>query len=324
MSSFIVEPPSTYESPRHTIYSPTNHTQLQSPSPTTKKANLAKYGRIQLILGPMFSGKSTELLRKLRVFEYAMHKLLIVKFKGDQRYCNDDPENVDFGKLSTHQKDMRLALSVDKLTTIKEKYPEYLASSTIIGIDEGQFFDDIVEFSIEMANLGKIIIVAALDGDFRQKPFGNILQLVPHAESVIKLSSVCMSCFKESSFTRRLNSNDKRVKVIGSENLYACVCRRCLLISDEKFNAKLEENRKRGRVGQVLSEMESDSFTVNDNEIKTDQTCASRKRINFGDDIEGYKENRVIESDTDQSIKKTKISAENSINRTKSKIVFNQ
>jgi len=235
----------------------------------------------------MFSGKSTELLRKLRVFEYAMHKLLIIKFKGDQRYCKDDSEDV--GQLSTHQKDMRIALSIDKLALIKQKYPTYLSSATIIGIDEGQFFDDIVDFSIEMANLGKIVIVAALDGDFMQKPFGNILQLVPHAESVIKLSSVCMSCFKEGSFTRRLNSNDKRQKVIGNENIYACVCRRCLLLSDSRFNSKLEENRERGRVGDLLSEAESEGCK---------KRGLSKKRIDFEklDCDDDDKENRVIEN----------------------------
>ncbi|XP_042338599.1 thymidine kinase, cytosolic-like [Plectropomus leopardus] len=81
----------------------------------------------------------------------------------------------------------------------------------VIGIDEGQFFPDTVEFCEEMANLGKTIIVAALDGTFQRKPFGNILNLVPLAESVVKLHAVCMQCYKEAAYTKRIGA-EKEVR----------------------------------------------------------------------------------------------------------------
>ncbi|XP_040496056.1 thymidine kinase, cytosolic isoform X2 [Ursus maritimus] len=96
----------------------------------------------------------------------------------------------------------------------------------VIGIDEGQFFPDIVEFSETMANAGKTVIVAALDGTFQRKAFGTILNLVPLAESVVKLTAVCMECFREAAYTKRLGS-EKEVEVIGGADKYHSVCRLC-------------------------------------------------------------------------------------------------
>lgn len=77
-----------------------------------------------------------------------------------------------------------------------------------------------------MANLGKTVIVAALDGTFQRKPFGNILGLVPLAESVVKLNAVCMQCYKEAAYTKRLGT-EKEVEVIGGADMYQSACRRC-------------------------------------------------------------------------------------------------
>nr|XP_048307830.1 thymidine kinase, cytosolic isoform X5 [Myodes glareolus] len=96
----------------------------------------------------------------------------------------------------------------------------------VIGIDEGQFFPDIVEFCEWMANAGKTVIVAALDGTFQRKAFGNILNLVPLAESVVKLTAVCMECFREAAYTKRLGM-EKEVEVIGGADKYHSVCRLC-------------------------------------------------------------------------------------------------
>uniref|UniRef100_A0A9L0JV09 Thymidine kinase n=1 Tax=Equus asinus TaxID=9793 RepID=A0A9L0JV09_EQUAS len=96
----------------------------------------------------------------------------------------------------------------------------------VIGIDEGQFFPDIVEFSEAMANAGKTVIVAALDGTFQRKAFGAILNLVPLAESVVKLTAVCMECFREAAYTKRLGT-EKEVEVIGGADKYHSVCRLC-------------------------------------------------------------------------------------------------
>ncbi|OWK14316.1 TK1, partial [Cervus elaphus hippelaphus] len=87
-------------------------------------------------------------------------------------------------------------------------------------------FPDIVEFCENMANSGKTVIVAALDGTFQRKAFGTILNLVPLAESVVKLTAVCMECFREAAYTKRLGV-EKEVEVIGGADKYHSVCRLC-------------------------------------------------------------------------------------------------
>uniref|UniRef100_A0A8C7WW36 Thymidine kinase n=1 Tax=Oryzias sinensis TaxID=183150 RepID=A0A8C7WW36_9TELE len=107
----------------------------------------------------------------------------------------------------------------------------------VIGIDEGQFFPDTVEFSEEMANLGKTVIVAALDATFQRKPFGNILSLVPLAESVVKLHAVCMQCYREAAYTKRIGV-EKEVEVIGGADKYQAVCRTCYGGQEDKENTR--------------------------------------------------------------------------------------
>ncbi|XP_076879689.1 thymidine kinase, cytosolic [Brachyhypopomus gauderio] len=171
-------------------------------------------GQIQVIFGPMFSGKSTELMRRVRRFQIAQYCCLVIKYAKDVRYSDKG--------MSTHDRNTMDAVPANCLIDVR---PVALDAS-VIGIDEGQFFPDVVEFSEEMANLGKTVIVAALDGTFQRKPFGSILNLVPLAESVVKLNAVCMQCFKEAAYTKRLGA-EKEVEVIGGADKYHAVCREC-------------------------------------------------------------------------------------------------
>jgi len=91
------------------------------------------------------------------------------------------------------------ALKASKLNDIKTEAIKY----DVIGIDEGQFFEDIVEFAEELANRGIVVIIAALDSTFQRKPFGNIINLVPLAEKVYKLTAVCVYCTEPAAFTQR-------------------------------------------------------------------------------------------------------------------------
>ncbi|KAM8943802.1 thymidine kinase, cytosolic isoform 1-T1 [Lycaon pictus] len=161
-------------------------------------------GQIQVILGPMFSGKSTELMRRVRRFQIAQYKCLVIKYAKDTRYSNS---------FSTHDRNTMEALPACLLRDVAQE----ALGVAVIGIDEGQFFPDIVEFSETMANAGKTVIVAALDGTFQRKAFGTILNLVPLAESVVKLTAVCMECFREAAYTKRLGSE----KEVASP---ACPC----------------------------------------------------------------------------------------------------
>ena len=146
----------------------------------------------------MFSGKSTELIRRLKRYQIANYNCLIVKYAKDVRYDNES--------IATHDEQKLKAISVSKLKDLRVNFDEF----DVIGIDEGQFFPDVVEFSEEMANKSKTVIIAALDGTFQRRAFASILELVPLAEHVIKLNAVCMSCFGEGSYTKRISA-DKEV-----------------------------------------------------------------------------------------------------------------
>jgi len=117
---------------------------------------------------------------------------------------------------------MVFALPCSKLEQAKPIIEEY----EVIGIDEGQFFPDLVSFAEEAANLGKIVIVSALDGTFQRKPFGSVLDLIPMSESVVKLNAVCMQCQQDAAFSLR-TSDESSVEVIGGADKYHAVCRKC-------------------------------------------------------------------------------------------------
>jgi len=173
-------------------------------------------GQIQVIFGPMFSGKSTELIRRLKRYQIARYECLIIKYSKDTRY---DEKNI-----ATHDRQTLKAsmCAADRLGDLQQKAKEY----DVIGIDEGQFFPDIVTFCEEMSNAGKTVVVAALDATFQRKWFENIVDLVPLAEHVVKLTAVCMCCFGEASYTKRI-SQEKEVEVIGGAEMYMAVCRKC-------------------------------------------------------------------------------------------------
>ncbi|AAR07422.1 66R [Yaba monkey tumor virus] len=173
----------------------------------------SRSGYIHIILGPMFSGKSTELIRLLKRYQVAMYTCLVIKYSKDERYGRG---------LVTHDNDSVPAIPVNSLNEINCND----INADVIGIDEGQFFPDIVEFCDYMANNGKILIVAALDGTFLRQPFGNILNLIPRAEYVLKLTAVCMICFGSASFSKRI-SDEQEIEIIGGKEKYQSVCRVC-------------------------------------------------------------------------------------------------
>jgi len=184
--------------------------------------SVADEGQIQVIFGPMFSGKTTELIRRMRRYQIANYPCFLIKYDKDVRY--------DINGIATHDKQTLPAMAVAKLTDIDK---EKLVEAEVVGIDEGQFFSDIVSFCEDMAERGKIVIVAALDGTFQKKGFGDILNLVPLAESVVKLTAVCMQCFKDASFTKRICEGTE-IEVIGGADKYLAVCRSCFQSPSKK------------------------------------------------------------------------------------------
>ncbi|KAE9550690.1 hypothetical protein FO519_006091 [Halicephalobus sp. NKZ332] len=171
-------------------------------------------GCIRLILGPMFSGKTTEMFRLCTRQKLAGKNVTIVKYAGDVRY--------DENMASTHDCKKMEAIAAKE---IKEVFHD-LEEADVIGIDEGQFFPDIVECAEQLANLGKIVFIAGLDGDFRREPFPCIARLLAFAENAYKLTAVCKRCGQAAPFThRKIETN--QIEVIGGEETYMAVCRDC-------------------------------------------------------------------------------------------------
>ncbi|XP_020365398.1 thymidine kinase, cytosolic [Rhincodon typus] len=177
-------------------------------------------------------------MRRVRRFQIAQYQCLVVKYAKDIRYSKED--------LSTHDRFTMQAVPATKLSEVTQE----ALKCSVIGIDEGQFFPDCVEFAEEMANKGKTVIVAALDGTFQRKAFGNILNLVPLAESVVKLSAVCMECYREAAYTKRLGS-ETEVEVIGGTDMYRATCRLCYFangnlsrVESDKENSRQEGARQ--------------------------------------------------------------------------------
>ncbi|KAJ8037266.1 Thymidine kinase, cytosolic [Holothuria leucospilota] len=183
-------------------------------------------GQVQVIFGPMFSGKTTELVRRIKRYQIANYKCLLIKYAKDVRY--------DQTAVATHDRQTCNAVSATRLSDLIDD----AASHEVIGIDEGQFFPDCVEFAERLADMGRIVIVAALDGTFQREGFGNILNLVPLAENVIKLNAVCMTCFGEASYTKRLG-HETALEVIGGADKYMAACRSCYKLSPTKIMAAL-------------------------------------------------------------------------------------
>lgn len=168
----------------------------------------------------MFSGKTTELINKINRSALADKKCIVLKYIHDKRYSQ---ENI----LSTHsgisQADST-CINVYPITTLSEIDP---SGYDVIGIDEGQFYPDLIEYSEKWANMGKRVIIAALNSDYMRRPFGQVCDIVALCESVEKRSGVCMLCKKcDSSFTKRIGPETSLID-IGSKDKYITVCRQC-------------------------------------------------------------------------------------------------
>lgn len=169
-------------------------------------------GSITLFLGPMFAGKSTELLRSARKAKYSRKKCILIKHSKDDRYAES--------QVVTHDGVTYDAISCTRLFDLKDQCMD----SDWVLIDEGQFFQDIPEFADLMAKNGKRVVIAALDGTFERKPFNRILEVVPLAENVLKLTANCHTCGADAYYTKRL-SDEMDVEIVGGADQYEAACR---------------------------------------------------------------------------------------------------
>ncbi len=178
--------------------------------PTPKDA-----GWLEVICGPMFSGKTEELIRRCRLARIAQQEVRVFKPAMDTR--SGETEIVS-------RSDVRLScVSVANATEI----PHLARDADVVGIDEGQFFgEELVEVCEALADAGKRVIVAGLDLDFRARPFENMATLMAKAEYVDKVLAICVVCGNPASRSQRLVESESRF-VVGDREAYEARCRRC-------------------------------------------------------------------------------------------------
>jgi thymidine kinase len=172
-------------------------------------------GWIEVICGCMFSGKTEELIRRLRRAQIAKQKVIVFKPKIDNRYNSE--------QIVSHSEQSLIAQVVDDAHEILN----LARDAQVIGIDEGQFFNiDIVDVCNQLADQGKRIIVAGLDQDYTGKPFEPMPQLLAVAEYITKTLAICVICGNPADRTQRKSEQHERV-VVGAKDIYEARCRRC-------------------------------------------------------------------------------------------------
>ena len=172
-------------------------------------------GWIEVICGPMFSGKTEELIRRLIRCQIAKQKVAIFKPSMDNRFSED--------YIVSHNKRKIKSIIVNDAKDILEKGKK----SDVIGIDEAQFYDNsLVKICKKLASDGKRVVVAGLEKDYQALPFGPMPQLLVDAEYVTKVNAICLQCGNPANFSQRI-SKEKSQVVIGESDKYEARCRQC-------------------------------------------------------------------------------------------------
>lgn len=185
-----------------------------------------KKGQLEVICGSMFSGKSEEMIRRLRRAEIAKRNIMVFKHSLDTR------QTIEY--VISHNGNKIKAFAVSKAAEIADLTD--LETIDIIGIDEVQFFStEIVNTICQLVEYGKRVIVAGLDLDFRGMPFGSMPHLLAIADSVTKLNAVCIQCGDSAHFSQRLINNqparfDDPIVFVGAEEFYQARCRNCFVL----------------------------------------------------------------------------------------------
>jgi len=174
-------------------------------------------GVLEVITGPMFSGKSEELIRRLKRARIARQRVACFKPDIDLRYHRSS--------IASHSAQTHEATTVANVEYLREALYPQLDAIEVIGIDEVQFFDAaIIPLAVELIALGKRVIMAGLDTTFAGEPFGPVPNLMAIADTVTKLSAVCMVCGLAAIHTQRLGQSQELV-VVGAAGLYEARCR---------------------------------------------------------------------------------------------------
>ena len=172
-------------------------------------------GSVEVICGSMFSGKTQELIQRLKRLKVAKKKFIVFKPAIDIRY--------DKNKIVSHNKDFINATAVNNIAEIKN----LISDEEVIAIDEAQFFDEtLISLCNDLANNGKRIIICGLDMDYLGIPFGIMPSLMAISDSITKLHAVCSYCGDTANYSYRKGTDHNRIK-IGEKDEYKALCRVC-------------------------------------------------------------------------------------------------
>jgi thymidine kinase len=167
---------------------------------------------LSLIIGPMFSGKTTELVRRLNRYQIAGKKVILFRPTTDTR---------------DHLTHDRLSHDIQEVFTGRLYYTDW-QKYDVIGIDEGQFFTMLKDDADYFADQGKTVIISALNGTSEKKQFDQVQGLIPFAEEIVKLNAVCMDCGSDyGTFTYYKAGNKTKDVQVGDEHEYMALCRKC-------------------------------------------------------------------------------------------------
>lgn len=192
---------------------------------------------LEVILGPMFSGKSSELIRRVRICKSINRKILVIKPKIDNRY--------ESNKVCSHDKVSEDCLVLKDLSELflKESNLSSLIESSIVFIEEGQFFKDLVGYVLKLVEeFNKDVVIIGLDGDYNREPFGEILNLIPYANKIVKLNSMCKVCNDGTLAPFTFLKNNSIINnqiLVGGSDLYIPVCRKHYLELNNIVNDKM-------------------------------------------------------------------------------------
>ncbi|MBK7707836.1 MAG: thymidine kinase [Acidobacteria bacterium] len=180
-------------------------------------------GWIEVIVGSMFSGKSEELIRRLRRAQIARQKVQVFKPKIDDRYSIE--------QIASHSGMTHISKPV---MTAKELLVQIEEDTQVVGIDEGQFFDmELISAVNDLANAGKRVIIAGLDQDYTGRPFEPMPQLLSIAEFITKTHAICVKCGSTANYSQRTSESTERVEV-GAADKYEARCRKCFVPHSDK------------------------------------------------------------------------------------------
>lgn len=205
-------------------------------------------GWIEVVCGPMFSGKSEELIRRLRRAEIARQRVQIFKPAIDQRYAED--------QIISHS-DLKIRSECVKDWQELEKKLDH--RTEVIGIDEAQFLGEgLVDLVVRLADMGKRVIVAGLDTDYLGRPFPPMPELLAVADEIVKMLAICMQCGNPAKHTQRLVQSEELV-VVGGGGTYEARCRRCLSPTWPRWSSARRRRRPPWGAAQKTTNLRSAS-----------------------------------------------------------------